>query len=315
MEEFQAYAPEEIILSNLEELLERSLKTAEQELAHLRELAAEIAANVSDEGDFPAALPDHRIPSMEAEIALPHHLQAYAAPLYRAAATRRRALLCTELRRLIPALEGKWQEFFFPAEEKATENAKNRITYQRNSYADEAYQQFSKLFSEARASYTHSFSEVCEAVYNGFSEYCILPVENSTEGRLSSFARLIERYELKLAATCDVSVGEGKITKFALLRRSIEPLIPKDPLPHYFAFSCELSEELGVEDLTGAAALCGLRWEQLDLNRAENVLHGVLREGEGDLPAYLLYLAMEAPSYTPMGIYPHLSQKILGARP
>ena len=101
MEEFQAYAPEEIILSNLEELLERSLKTAEQELAHLRELAAEIAADVSDEGDFPAALPDHRIPSMEAEIALPHHLQAYAAPLYRAAATRRRALLCTELIRLV----------------------------------------------------------------------------------------------------------------------------------------------------------------------------------------------------------------------
>ena len=44
MEEFQTYSPEEIILSNLEELFYRGLHIGEQEIAHLRELAREIAA-------------------------------------------------------------------------------------------------------------------------------------------------------------------------------------------------------------------------------------------------------------------------------
>ena len=307
MEEFQAYAPEEIILSNLEELLERSLKNGEQELAHLRELATEIAAGFADEGDFLASLPDHRIPTMRAvEIDFPAHLQGVVPSLCREIATRRRVILCMELRRLIPAMGSLWQDFFFPSEEPLSSFSFNRITYQRNSYTDQAYQQFSSLLSEARASYTHSFSSVCEEVYNGFSEYCILPVENSAEGRLSSFARLIARYELKLAATCDVRVGEDKVTRFALLRKSITRLHTPTPLPLHFEFSCELSEELGAEELTRAAALCGLRCEQIDLNREEQIIHVMLREGDGDLPAYLLYLAMEAPNAVPMGLYPHL---------
>ena len=185
-------------------------------------------------------------------------------------------------------------------------SAMHRISYQKNSYADEAYQQFSKLLDEARAAYASGFQAVCEEVYNGLSEYCILPVENSAEGRLGSFARLIRRYDLKIAATCDVQTDEDKITRFALLRKSIAEISAPAELPRYFEFSCELTEDLQMNDLLTAAELCGLVCETADVSGRDKCLHAVLREGQGDLPAFLLDLAMEAPHAVPMGLFSHL---------
>ena len=48
MEEFQAYATEEVILDNLAEIYARICHSEEQERAHLRELAAEIANGIAD---------------------------------------------------------------------------------------------------------------------------------------------------------------------------------------------------------------------------------------------------------------------------
>ena len=309
MEEFQAYSPEEIILSNLEELLLRSLENSEQELAHLRELAAEIASCFADDTAFLASLPDHRLPAPEKRRDLPDHLAPFAEPLCRGISTRRRILLCMELRKMIPAPQNLWQDFFFPSGEELSSFSFNRISYQKNSYTELAYQRFSKLLGEARASYAHSFPSVCEDVYNGLSEYCILPIENSAEGRLSSFIRLISQYDLKIAATCDVKIGEDKVTRFALLRRSITKLRVSAELPQYYEFSCQLSEDPRAEDLLMAASLCGLTAESADIKMektSDSALHCVLRLEKGDLPAFLLYLAMEVPTANPIGLYPNL---------
>ncbi len=312
IEEFRAYAPEEIILSNLDELLQRMLRQNEQELAHLRELADEIASEFSDNLSMIASLPDHRLPFTEEVFQNSNHVQFAASPLWAQALTRWKILLCMELRKRLPSPETFLQDVF-PMGEELSEFSLNRISYQKNSYTEQAFQRFSELLGEARAAYAHSFPSVCEDVYNGVSEYCILPIENSAEGRLVSFTRLISQYDLKIAATCDVKTGEGKITRFALLQRGFSNRRSYGEYPTYYEISGTLSDSLQPEDLFSAARFCGLTAESADVKYSEQSgeyqLHAVFLVGNGDLSAFLLYLAMECPTINTIGRYPNLTLK------
>lgn len=310
MDELHTYAPEDVILSNLEEASLRSLRAGEQELAHLRELAYELASEFTDSTSFLASLPEHRLPFPAAADGLLPNSGEILFPMLRELSTRHRILLCCELRRLIPATQSLWQEFFFPGSGEPDRASFNRISYQKNSYTDAAYQCFAQLLPEPRAAYTHSFPSVCEDVYNGLSEYCILPLENSAEGRLSSFSRLIAEYDMKIAAVCEVQVEQGRTTRFALLRRTVAPIRTHTELPRYFEFSCELRDYPGAEDVLQAARFCRLPLCRADLSETDSgavTLHPVLETGQGDLPAFLLYLAMELPGSNPIGWYPNLS--------
>ena len=313
MEDFQTYAPEEIILSNLDEVFSRSLRNREQELAHLKELAVEIAAGFADNASFPESLAEHRLPlpslpSGEGFTALPRELLL-------SESTRQRILLCSELRALLPAPKSLLQEFFFPASEESNPSSFHRISSQRNNYTDIAYDRFSGFLHAPRASYANGFSSVCEEVYNGFSEYCILPIENSVEGRLNSFSNLIEQYSLKITATCEINTGDGRTTKFALLRKSLGVLQSLASLPQYFEFSCELSDYPRAEDVLVAARYAGLTPIRAEL-RAKNDngdaqgLHAVLGIENGDLPAFLLYLFMELPNANPIGLYHNIPLRL-----
>ena len=309
MEEFQTYSPEEIILSNLEELFYRGLHIGEQEVAHLRELAREIAAEVEDNQTLLTSLPDHRLPSptelIDREITRGDLRTALSNQL----STRQKTLFCIEISQRIPSPDVFFQDLF-PQGEELSEFSRNRISYQKNSYTELAFQKFSRLLQGVvRASYAQSFPSVCEDVFNGACEYCILPIENSAEGRLVSFANLIAQYDLKIAATCDVKVGEDKTTRFALLRRHAAPLQEADGFTHLFEFSCDLSQEQEADDLLSAARLCGLASQYVALRPVEGQrkLHGVFDADAGNLYAYLIYLAMEFPSANLIGHYPNIS--------
>ena len=60
MEEFLAYSPEDVIAANLGECNVRLDMICEQEAAHLRELAAELASDGTLGPDFFSSLRDHR---------------------------------------------------------------------------------------------------------------------------------------------------------------------------------------------------------------------------------------------------------------
>ena len=312
MDDFQTYSPEEIILSNLDELFQRALRQNEQELAHLRELAVEIASGFSDNLSFMASLPDHRLSLTEELPQISAHIASISPSLCAQMSTRWKVLLCMELRKRIPSPETFWQDVF-PAGEELSEFSLNRISYQKNNYTEKAFQRFSVLLGEAKAAYAHSFPSVCEDVYNGISEYCILPIENSTEGRLVSFTRLISQFDLKIVATCDVRSGEDKTTRFALLRRGFSRWQASDGDPMYYEISGMLLDSPQPEDLFSAARLCGLTLESADVKFSEqskeHVLHAVFLIGDGDLSAFLLYLAMECPAVSIMGRYPNLLLK------
>lgn len=313
MEDFQTYAPEEIILANLDEILSRSLRIREQELAHLRELAVEIAAGFSDNGSFPEALAEHRLPLPSPPV--DEETEKFPNALLLSESTRQRILLCTELRALLPAPQALLQEFFFPATEEPSPTSFHRISYQRNNYTDLAYDRFSGFLHAPRASYANGFSSVCEEVYNGLSEYCILPIENSSEGPLNSFSNLIEQYSLKITATCEINTGENRITRFALLRKSLGVLHSLASLPQYFEFSCELSDYPRAEDVLAAARHTGLTPIRAELrtrnaNDSSQSLHAVLSIEKGDLTSFLLYLFMELPNANPIGLYHNIPLRL-----
>lgn len=287
MEDLNAYTPEEIILANLAELADRFGALREQLTAHLRELAVELSARMRDGAAFLSSLADHGA-DLDRLFPPPD-------------ADRAKAYLALELRRLLPRDGTQWQDWYFPAGEDVGPAAHNRIAYQRNRYTDEAFGKFSALLRDARAAYPHSFRAVCDEVAGGSCEYCILPLESSGEGRLRAFTSLIEAYNLKIAAVCTVPVGDGRVTQYALLRRSLSLLHPLEGGARRLELRCDISGR-GPDGILCGAALCGMKPDYVEFSR------GILTAGflpDGDLPAFLLFLSLSYPHFEIAGLFRH----------
>lgn len=314
MNEFHVYSPEDIIAANLKESAERMDLIGEQELAHLYELATNIS-ETEELSELLASLPDRKPPAFAPSEEMPLKNRIALDALHRSYQSMKSALLCREIRQQIEKKRPLSPEVLFPETEEIRAEGMRRIVYQKSSYTDSAYLCFSTLLDQPRASYKHSFLSACEDVYNGLCEYCILPIENSVEGQLVSFARLIERYDLKIAATCDVVGNDtGRITQFALLRRNLLPLLCHPGCTEYFECTLPLDGTPELSDVLFAAKLCGLRLHRIgstppSVPDAPFFVRLSFLSKASDLSSFLLYLAMEAPHYTTIGLYPHLSQK------
>ena len=312
--DFATYSPENVIAENLQELTRRADLLGELEIAHLRELAIEIAQS-DDLADLLSSLHDYRIsPSAPCENILTNNAELLL---------RSRKML--EVRQCMIFCKALYEELrdreqllhaLFPDTEEIASNAAGRIVYQRSSYADDAYLAFASLVPDARAAYAHSFHAACEEVFNGHCEYCILPIENAVEGELIGFAKLIAQFDLKVAASCDiVGADASRKTRFALLRRNVLPLFAPDTEKNgFFRFSLPSQSASLVADVLSAANFFGLAF--LSANTLPIDKEGVMacfnltfHIRGGDLYPFLLYLATVAPQYTPIGIYSQIQQK------
>ncbi len=314
MDDFLSYSPEDVIAANLCECDARLDMICEQEAAHLRELASELAIGGSLNPDFFASLRDHR--PAKAPLAADtlsqnkHLLGAHRTML----AAWQSVTLCRELHRLLAKERLLRPEDFFGEIEELPDTALGRVVYQRNGYADAAYLRFAERITSPHVLYAHSFSAVCDQIYNRNCEFGILPVESSAEGPLNSVLGLIDRYELTVAATLDVPTNDAsRTTRFALLRRDPLPLFGENEKDLRFEFSVAGNAEPSVAELLFAADFCGLtllRSDTRTLPQDKNAVttRFVLGSENGDLYTYLLYLAMEASHYTPIGIYLHLER-------
>ncbi len=299
MREFQNYLPEDAIEENLKENSQRARALALQEQAHLHELAEQIFHDLKERVDWLESLPDRapaQMPEGEEEPG------------------RRSLMLCKELSRLLERTPEYGLSSFFPHDSKndgPLQKKLCRVAYQRNSYADAAYLLFSRHLEDPRVSYTHSFISACEDVYNGICDYCILPVESSFEGHLGSFARLIHRYELRIVATCDITGNDPeRSTRYALLGKEIAPLLGKEVAADYLEFSLPLSASPSPASILAAAKNAGLsltRINSLPGQEANEILvHLLFQLQKADLYPFLLFLFMQAPHFTPIGIYHHI---------
>lgn len=103
------------------------------------------------------------------------------------------------------------------------------ISYFRSPAADQAFDVFAARIPDPSVSYGRDFTAVCENVYYGRTRYCILPVSNSSDGRLSGFYALAEKYELIAVDECRVAYGDGE-TDLALFSAGYLPYKTRDKL-------------------------------------------------------------------------------------
>ena len=90
-----------------------------------------------------------------------------------------------------------------------------------NSYAKEALLKFEKAFGSRDEIPVDSFTAVCESTDDG-NTLGIIPIINSNDGRLMSFYRVIDKYDLKISAVCKVENPDGEgFTKFALVGKHL----------------------------------------------------------------------------------------------
>lgn len=311
MRDFSIYSPEDVIAENLRELTERQDMIGEEEIAHLRELAIEIAQS-DDLADLLSSLPDYRISPTAPKPYTPTNNAELLSRSRKMLEARQCMILCKSLWEELQHRENLLSALFPEAIEIAP-HAKCRIVYQRSSYTDDAYLVFATLVPDARAAYAHSFHAACEEVYNGHCEYCILPIENAVEGELVGFAKLIAQYDLKVIACCDImGTDASRQTRFALLRRNMLPLLTIHAAKQErFRFSLPGSLATSVADILSAASFCGLQLISLNTLpwRELSYFNVTLDIRSGDLYPFLLYLATVAPQYTPIGIYSHIKQK------
>lgn len=310
MEELHSYSPEDIVLANLGELSMRLARISEQELAHLHELAQEITAGADFTPEFLASLTERR--TLSAPLTDGCLLQNAAIVGAKQAMEQawRSIFLCKEIYKRLSEKAPLTPDAFFNDTEELEEGAVNRIIYQRNSYADEAYLRFSNLLTMPRATYAKSFAAACESVYNRECEYCILPIESSADGQLTGFWRLITRYGLKLTAICDITAA-NQTTRFALLRATPTVLTTARRANRFF--DCSITDaSRNLTNVLYAAQCCGLALskihseEHFSKDASPHTVHLTFCADDGELTSFLLYLFLEQPTHTLIGLYPYL---------
>lgn len=197
--------------------------------------------------------------------------------------------------------------------ESIAEIAMGRVAYMKNNYTESAFLKFSKIISNARSAYFPSFDDVCDEVYSGACEFCILPIESSSEGRLNSFYSMIDRFELKIAATCVVEHHDSqRFTRFALLKKSLTEVSKlrsssKEQI-FEFKFSAPIGDVSPISDMLSAARHCLLKLARIDslplpYNDEMISYYISLNTSGGDLMTFLTYLTLEFPQCEPLGVY------------
>ena len=214
----------------------------------------------------------------------------------------------------------------FGATEPLPDDAISRVVYQKNIYTDEAFLRFAREIPDIKAHYADSFQAVCEQVSAGQTEYCILPLENSQDGKLARFYSLIERYELKILLTCEIPTADNRhITVFGLCARQLSMLFPLEPNhPTCFEFVFwQNTDQLSLGELISAAEQCSFHLIRMDglPPSDDEILMGAGYAFDlsfavplspsplsplTDLFTLMLFLYSRAPTALPLGIYRQL---------
>lgn len=184
--------------------------------------------------------------------------------------------------------------------------ADGTAAYLPNVYSDTAFERFSAALPSLAPDPQPSFNAACEEVYYDRARYCILPLQNSQDGVLSSFSRLITKYELKIYRICDVTAeDEDAVIRFALLRRGI---VPRIGTAGYFEVGCVLPTDVTVAAFLSACEALGaraarIRTVPLSFTNERSSLHVTFRlTGECAAPL-LMFLRSVLETYTTDGIY------------
>ena len=310
----------ETVAHNLSVLRQRGASVSERRLAHISE-AAKLLANELEDGisvfENDAFISAYRefarsAFNLNADDGTPEENRERIAAVSAEDAVNSAIFLCSDICRLMRERGTPLKFFdFFPQNTDPVSGA--RIAYLRNPYSDTAFGIFSEVIKNPTVSLPRDFAGVCEEVYYGRCRYCILPVETSDEGALSGFRRLIAKYELCPVLSCSVSTANGtQTTRFSLFEKNMERITErkKGEVPtgqEVFSFRLDAPNEASLNKTVKALNMYGLRI--LTVNSAPvawdegRYSFEFSAECDGELDAMLLYLTLEIPEYTPIGLY------------
>ncbi|MBO7148713.1 MAG: hypothetical protein J6V93_02545 [Clostridia bacterium] len=230
------------------------------------------------------------------------HLRTYTSSL-------RTADLVTLARMLYARAEkhgGYYRYSLLEAEENENELSDMRIVYRKAHGADIAFEKFVSLIPDAVALYKDTFPAICDAVALGEADMCILPYENTEDGKLSGFYRLIESFELKIAASVLVrSDRREDMTRYLLLSKDLNGLSAISGVTDFELSLIERGDGALSRSLD-AANLLDIRLRSIDTVRseAEAVVYDVrVTANERALDEFILYLKLDGIDFTPLGLY------------
>ena len=307
--------------NRLRELNSAGLILHEKRLAYLWDKAKLLAADLSFGAQF-TENDAFRRRYGEVTAALQEEKQTAAAfsfgssqlsALHRCICTLERAYLCRILAKLA-GLEDcvSFRALALRLFRDNPEQGSDRVSYLRNVYADEAFHLFAGILRDPTVTYADSFSGVCEDVYYARTRFCILPMENSSDGILTGFRSLLAKFDLKIAAVCEVSAGDGSLTRFALLQKNIGlPERVCEAKPVYFRFTLFADSAEVLRDVMTAADALGLPLCKIDTVSASYTdcafAYDITLEcSPATLPGFYCFLSLEIPHFTPAGLYEQL---------
>ncbi len=277
-----------IISSNLSVLRRRTKANAEQTDIVLRLLADEVGENARREGlentyrDFCLSAD---IPTLE-----------------------QRALFCrymtsdTRFAALVEAAA------LFGNGEGAVPGTHGKVAYVRNPKVAAAYSQFAKTRRGIKAYHVSTFAQGCEAVAGNLAEFCILPMENSRDGKLYTFYSMLDKYELKIcgAAEAEDEDGVGRTT-FALASRRLELTSLKSAVRR-FEFSVIGEDADIICDIIQAGrvlggTLCAVGTQPLDYDEIRKKYYFAFDFKAASPLPLALFLSLEYQRYEAVGLY------------
>ncbi|MBE6596697.1 MAG: hypothetical protein E7641_03405 [Ruminococcaceae bacterium] len=191
-----------------------------------------------------------------------------------------------------------------------------KIAFIRNNYNDLALKKLSAAVPHSKSVQKSNFEDCCEAVASGECEFAVIPVENTSDGKMFGFYSLIDRYELRICAVCSIESDDlSKTVRYALVGRNfisdeVEKLCSKKP--RTFEFSLLKSRLEEIDEIISAVSLCSSK-----VLRVSSVEHAYDSEmtkfyfscslsRATELDVLTVYLQLEHPQYDPIGIYREL---------
>ena len=196
--------------------------------------------------------------------------------------------------------------------EPAASGSHGRIALVRNHYNEEAFSHFESSILGAKAEFFSSFSDACEEVFDNLCEFCILPIGNTADGRLFGFYSMLDRYELKICAACELeSDTSPDAIRYALIGKHLPRRIPQNA-EWNFEFYLSAETEDFPYDIFRVAPIFEATPVKIDslpilYDDKTNRIYLTFRLPKAMAYAFDLYLSQEHPRYTAIGLYPILN--------
>ena len=204
-----------------------------------------------------------------------------------------------DLKTMIPLIVGELAEI--------PSGRDRRVAFLRNRQASRAFERFARYLGGVSAVYEDNFQSACESVYTGETTYAIIPTASTSDGRLNSFYRQMEKYDLNIVLSCDIDSDDGEnSTTFALVYRD-RLYIEIEGIPLY---ECKitLDRQTDIADIADAAAYFGATMESAEalplmFSGRTNAFGMIFGLKNADVGGFFTYLALEYPQTAAVGIY------------